>query len=60
MDQEPILMTLEDLPKVSTTLKKSFAIINHQKMNLQQICFVGLLFLFISWNPTSTIDPKEQ
>ena len=36
MDQDPVLTTLEEMLKVST-FKNSFAIIHHQKINLQKI-----------------------
>ena len=36
MNQDPVLTTLEEMLKVSA-LKKSFAIIHHQKKNLQKI-----------------------
>ena len=59
MDQDPILITLEDLLKVST-LKNSFAIINHQKTKLQQIYLIAILTLTIFSNQTSAFDPKDQ
>ena len=38
MDQDPVLTTLEEMLKVST-FKNSFAIIHHQKINLQKNLF---------------------
>ena len=59
MDQDPVLTTLEEMLKVST-FKNYFAIIRHQKINLQKIYLVGLLTLIILSNQTSAFDPKEQ
>ena len=59
MDQDPVLTTLEEMLKVST-FKNYFAIIHHQKINLQKIYLVGLLTLIILSNQTSAFDPKEQ
>ena len=59
MDQDPVLTTLEELLKVSV-FKNSFAIIHHQKINLQKIYLVGLLTLLILSNQTSAFDPKNN
>ena len=59
MDQDHVLTTLEEILKVST-FKNSFAIIHHQKINLQKIYLVGFLTLIILSNQTSAFDPKEQ
>ena len=59
MNHDPVLTTLEDLLKM-ITLKNSFAISHHQKINLQQIYLVGLFFLIIFSNQTSAFDPKQQ
>ena len=59
MDQDPVLTTLEEMLKVSA-FKNYFAIIHHQKINLQKIYLVGLLTLIILSNQTSAFDPKEQ
>ena len=52
MDEDPVLTALEALLKLST-IKNSFAIIHHQKTNLQQIYLVGLLILIIFSNQIS-------
>ena len=59
MDQDPVLTTLEEMLKTST-FKNSFAIIHHQKINLQKIYLVGLLTLITISNQPSAFDPKEQ
>ena len=59
MDQDHVLTTLEEMLKVST-FKNSFAIIHHQKINLQKIYLVGLLTLIILSNQTSAFDPKNN
>ena len=59
IDQDPVLTTLEEMLKV-ITFKNYFAIIHHQKINLQKIYLVGLLTLIILSNQTSAFDPKEK
>ena len=59
MDQDPVLTILEEMLKVST-FKNSFAIIHHQKLNLQKVYLVSFSTLIIFSSQTSAIDPKEQ